>query len=225
LNGFVLTFTTTNDYDKAITDDVTTADKAKYPAVSDVRMVVNGDENTAQCVSTSNKTNWGNGTPASYTTTCTFGTVDVDKDSTIKFMANLTKYAKGTTTITLSAGSYGKALITNAGSVGIYDDANKPILDANFIGTIDLNQIKVQTPRASIETSDLKTVQFVKGKSDTQTIFSGTYLAKNKDIYLNSFSAESTTDVTAQLAKFDQLTLKVYVNGKEVATPDVKVNA
>jgi hypothetical protein len=100
----------------------------------------------------------------------------------------------------------------------MYDDANVQINASDFIGSIDLNPIKVQTPRGTLENTLTKTVEFVKGKSDTKTIFEGKYTAKNRDVYLNEFIA---TAASTEFAKFDELALKVYVNGDEVATTDL----
>jgi hypothetical protein len=87
-----------------------------------------------------------------------------------------------------------------------------------------LNSIKVQTPRGSLENTVSKTVEFTQGKSETKTIFEGKYTAKNRDVYLNSFSAAATVAAN-ELAKFDELTLRVYVNGEEVATSSVTDDA
>jgi hypothetical protein len=86
-----------------------------------------------------------------------------------------------------------------------------------------LNEVKVQTPKAALENSKSKTVEFTQGKSSTETIFEGKYTAKKKDVYLNSFKALSTATSSeeAKLAKYDELSMTLYINGDKVATTDV----
>ena len=225
MNPFTLTFTADAASSKAI--NAATDAEGKYAPIKNVRIVVNGDEISATCTSVLT-TAWGNVAPdaAKYTTTCKFDkTIDVDKDGKIEFLANVSQYAAPNKQVTVAPTTYGKAtILATSAKIGKYDDANEDIQDSDFIGTIDLNTIKVQTPKAALENTKSKTVEFVTGKSDTQTIFEWKYTAKKKDVYLNSFTATSTTDVTAQLAKFDELSLNVLVDGNKVATTDVKVN-
>ena len=228
LNPFKITFTSTASSATAINSAAAWYNANTYSPIKNVRMVIDGDEISANCVSTAT-VDWTNGAPdtATYLTVCHFAkTIDVDEDSNIKFLADVTKYATPTTTISIAGTtSFGKTLLlagdtaANA-NVGSYDEANKPIIDSDFIGSIDLNPIKVQTPRWTLENTLTKTVEFVQGKSDTKTIFEGTYTAKNRDVYLNSFTA-TATPATAEFANFDELTVKVYVNGEEVATSNV----
>jgi hypothetical protein len=228
LNPFTLTFTADAASAKAINATTAGADtEGKYAPIKNVRIVVNGDEMSATCTSVLT-TPWGNvaNNTAKYTTTCAFDkTIDVDKDGDIEFLANVSQYAAPNKQVTVTPTTYGKTtILATSAKIGKYDDANEDIQPSDFIGTIDLNTIKVQTPKAALENTKSKTVELVTNKSDTQTIFEGKYTAKKKDVYLNSFTATSTSDVTAQLAKFDELSLNVIVDGNKVATTDVKVD-
>jgi hypothetical protein len=210
LNPFQIAFEAVN----------TQADASK-PAVKDVRISVDNDEISSTCTSTIGAGNVE-------TTTCVFDkTTDVDKDSEIKFLLNISQYAKANETIKVTGNtSFGKVMLKKTADgvdyIGKYDDANEYALASDLIGSIDLNNIKVQTPKAALENTKSKTVEFVQGKSDTQTIFEGKYTAKKRDIYLNKFTATSTEDVADQLDNFDELSLNVIVNGNKVATAEVK---
>ena len=72
---------------------VNTQADATKPAVKDVRISIDGDEISATCTTTIAAGNVE-------TTTCDFDkTTDVDKDSTIEFLANISQYAKANETI------------------------------------------------------------------------------------------------------------------------------
>jgi hypothetical protein len=175
LNPFTLTFTADAASAKAINATTAGADtEGKYAPIKNVRIVVNGDEMSATCTSvlTTPWTNAANNT-AKYTTTCEFDkTIDVDKDGDIEFLANVSQYAAPNKQVTVTPTTYGKTtILATSAKIGKYDDANEDIQPSDFIGTIDLNTIKVQTPKAALENTKSKTVEFVTGKSDTQTIF------------------------------------------------------
>ena len=205
---------------------VNTQTNAKYPAIKDVRISVDGDEISANCETVIDGAK-------KETTTCAFEkTTDVDKDSKIEFLLNISQYAEAEETIkVVGKTTFGKGMLEliDAASgikyIGKYDDANEYALSSDFIGSIDLNNIKVQTPKAALENKKSKTVEFTQWKSSTETIFEGTYTAKKKDVYLNSFKAVSTAnaDETAKRGNYDELALNVYVDGKKVATTDVVI--
>jgi hypothetical protein len=77
-------------------------------------MLVDGDEYTSTCTSLITSA-WTAAAPsyAQYTTTCTFGEIDIDEDSNIQFIADVTKYAQPNQSITLNGlASFGKNMIT-----------------------------------------------------------------------------------------------------------------
>ncbi len=242
LNPFEVVFTTKNNYTSSVTD-VATAGDAKYPAIKNVRVVIGDEEFSSSCSSTlksGDPTTWGNGSAdVTYTTTCTFkSSMTIDEDSDIEFLADLTKYAASNSTISI-ADSFGKIALTKAltdttvrsaavSNVWRYDDANSPIDDSNFIGTISYSSIKVQSPKGTLENKVSKSVEFVAGESATRTIFEGTYTAKSNDVYLNLFTASANVNGTTAGSVttnyndvFDDMTLHLYVDGKEVASPTV----
>ncbi len=234
LNPFEIVFTTKNNYTSSVTD-VATAGDAKYPAIKNVRVVIGDEEFSSSCSSTlksGDPTTWGNGSAdVTYTTTCTFkSSMTIDEDSDIEFLADLTKYAASNSTISI-ADSFGKIALTKvlhdtsvrdslAANPWKYDDANSPIDGSNFIGTISYSSIKVQSPKGTLENKISKSVEFVAWESSTRTIFEGTYTAKSNDVYLNAFAGSATiTSSTDYSDVFDDMTLHLYVDGKEVASP------
>ena len=142
------------------------------------------------------------------------------KDAKIKFLV------KGTNLL-----SFDNMFITNGEVLGgytytqnygwvFYEESDKQLTANDYVGSMNLSELQVQTAGASMKNNITKAVEFIKGETATKVIFDGTYTVDNEDISLNQVSYTATSPIDSN----DSVTLHLYINNHEVATTTAAKN-
>lgn len=145
-------------------------------------------------------------------TVFTFSNIDIEKSGTIQFVASLDTNATYNRTLSFTPASFDKTRFENAK----YDDSRNGVKD-NVVGSISFSKLKVQPAKGSLSKSISKDVEFVTRETATKTVFEGTYTAQKQDVILKSFALTGNH----ALASEENLTLRVLIDGKEVASTDL----
>ena len=185
-----------------------------------MRLVVAGEEFDAKCENTADKE-----------TTCTFNkkmtiekegklqlVVDVDDDATadskVEFVVNGKSAALSKTTLwkkTEGGVDYVNGLT--------YEESKDNVLASDFIGNVQLYNLKVTAAKASLENELTKSQEFKQEKTTSDiTVFEGTYTAKKQDLTLTDVNY---TPATPLANEDDSITFNLYIDGKQVASTDI----
>jgi len=110
-----------------------------------------------------------------------------------------------------------------------YLNNNNMVIEYDVAWSISLSAVNITTPKASLENVLNKAVEFIQNDTKTRVVFSGTYTAKNMDIYLNEVEFNG-----GELLSNNYIAFTLYINWTKIACADpgyaetfsnVKVNA
>ena len=192
----------------------TIAVKADKAGIEAMRLIVDGDEFDAKCDDNN---------------VCTFNKkMTIEKDGKLQLVVDIDDDAEPDTTIAFTVNDTTKGLLgkttigtTEAGYVKgfTYEESKDKVLASDFVGSVTIYNLKVTAAKASLENNLTKAVEFKTDKTTSDVVvFDGTYTAKKQDLTLTDVYY---TPNTALADADDSVTLKLYVDGKLVASTDI----